>query len=138
MGPEGRERLCLPFCKTGTAFIKVRNSHLAYSRLLECMLDFPARSMKIIGITGTNGKTSCVYLLRNILEENNSVCGVIGTVNYAYPGKSIPASRTTPEAGELQKLFAEMKKNNCTHVIMEVSSHALDQERIGDLRFEDN
>lgn len=115
-------------------YIKVEDSYLAYACLVEFMFAFPSEKLKLIGVTGTNGKTSSVYLLSSILNQNNFICGKITTVSQTYPGNSIPASRTTPEAYDIQRLFLEMRKNGCTHVIMEVSSHALAQERIGNTK----
>lgn len=125
----------LPEYHPGINYIKVEDPYLAHACLVEFMFDFPSKKLKLVGVTGTNGKTSSVYLLDSVLNQNNFICGKITTVSQTYPGKSIPSSRTTPEAHDIQKLLSEMRENGCTHVIMEVSSHALDQRRIGTMKF---
>ncbi|OGV40562.1 MAG: UDP-N-acetylmuramoyl-L-alanyl-D-glutamate--2,6-diaminopimelate ligase [Lentisphaerae bacterium GWF2_49_21] len=121
--------------KNGISYIKVSDSYSAYARLVECFYDFPSSKMKILGVTGTNGKTSSVYLLNSILTSAGLKCGIITTVCYEWPGHSEPAARTTPEASEIQSHFSKMYEAGCTHVIMEVSSHALHQNRIGSAKF---
>ncbi len=125
----------LPVFHDGINYIKVSDPYSAYARLVECHYDFPARKLKIIGVTGTNGKTSSVYLLNSILRAAGFKCGTITTVSYEWPGYSRPAARTTPEAAEIQKLFSDMLENGCSHVIMEASSHALHQNRTGTAKF---
>ncbi len=121
--------------RSGINYIRVSDPYSAYARLVECYYDFPARKLKIIGVTGTNGKTSSVYLLNSVLCAAGFKCGVITTVCYEWPGYSRPAARTTPEASEIQKLFSDMLADGCSHVIMEASSHALDQNRTGTAKF---
>ena len=121
--------------RNGINYIKVSDTYSAYARLVECYYDFPARKLKIIGVTGTNGKTSSVYLLNSLLGVAGLTSGMITTVCYGWPGYSSPAARTTPEASEIQKLFYDMLKNGCSHVIMEASSHALHQNRTGTAKF---
>ena len=97
----------------------------------------PAKRMKLIGITGTNGKTSSTLLLKHILEKVlGTKVGLIGTMANMVGGETIPTERTTPESFELQGLFAKMRDAGCTHVVMEVSSHAIALERIGGVRFD--
>ena len=96
----------------------------------------PADSMCMIGITGTNGKTTSTYLLKHILEKTvGAKVGLIGTIQNMIGERVLHTERTTPESIELQKLFAEMKEAGCTHVIMEVSSHALVLHRADQIRF---
>jgi UDP-N-acetylmuramoyl-L-alanyl-D-glutamate--2,6-diaminopimelate ligase len=121
--------------RSGINYIKVSDPYSAYARLVECYYDFPAEKLKIIGVTGTNGKTSSVYLLNSVLAAAGVKCGMITTVCYGWPGYSRPAARTTPEASEIQKLFSDMLENGCSHVIMEASSHALHQNRTGTAKF---
>ena len=125
----------IPSFRNGINYIKVSDPYSAYARLVECYYDFPARRLKIIGVTGTNGKTSSVYLLNSVLGAAGLTCGMITTVCYEWPGYSRPASRTTPEASEIQKLFSDMLESGCSHVIMEASSHALHQNRTGTAKF---
>lgn len=122
------------------AVVEVDDSKEAYAELAEVFFDHPAASLCLVAVTGTNGKTTITYLLEEILAGNGFSVGVIGTVNYRYPvgkGKKVlPAPHTTPGAMQLQGLLREMVDNGVTHVVMEVSSHALAQSRIGNLRFD--
>ena len=97
----------------------------------------PAESMTMIGVTGTNGKTSVTLLLKQVLEKTlGAKVGLIGTMENRIGDLVIPTERTTPESFELQNLFAQMRDAGCTHVVMEVSSHAVALERIGGVRFD--
>jgi len=96
----------------------------------------PARRMVMVGITGTNGKTTTTYLLESIIRQAGGNPGVIGTVNYRYNTVEIPAPFTTPDPVSLQRILAEMTDNGVTHVIMETSSHALEQKRVAGIRFD--
>ncbi len=96
----------------------------------------PAESMKIIGVTGTNGKTSVTLLLKQVLEQVESCkAGLIGTMENRIGDLVIPTERTTPESFELQGLFARMRDAGCKYAIMEVSSHAIALERVGGVHF---
>ena len=95
----------------------------------------PSRSLKVIGITGTNGKTTTAFLCRHILDHSLQRCGLIGTVKYVVGEKELPATHTTPEAPDLQRLLAQMCDEGNRAVAMEVSSHAIAQERIGGIDF---
>ena len=90
----------------------------------------PTENIKVIGITGTNGKTTVTYLIKHILESRGAVCGLIGTNKNMIGDKVLETERTTPESNELWKLFAEMRDAGCTHIIMEVSSHSLELSRV--------
>ena len=96
----------------------------------------PSRKLKLVGITGTNGKTTTSYILEAIVRAEGRSPGVIGTVNYRYGGRKIPAPNTTPEPSELQRILADMLDTGTTDCIMEVSSHAIDQERIAGCSFD--
>ncbi|HEX5938056.1 MAG TPA: UDP-N-acetylmuramoyl-L-alanyl-D-glutamate--2,6-diaminopimelate ligase [Actinomycetota bacterium] len=96
----------------------------------------PARSMTTIGVTGTNGKTTVVHLLDAAFRAAGRTTGAIGTVGARVAGAPVPIARTTPEAPDLQRLLARMRSAGVTVVAMEVSSHALDQERVAGLRFD--
>ena len=97
----------------------------------------PAKSMKMVGITGTNGKTSVTLLLKHVLEKTlGARVGLIGTTANMIGEEIIPTERTTPESFELQCLFARMRDAGCTHVVMEVSSHAIALDRVGGVRFD--
>ncbi len=97
----------------------------------------PARAMKMVGVTGTNGKTSVTLLLKHVLEKTvNAKVGLIGTTANMIGDEVIPTERTTPESFELQALFARMRDAGCTHVVMEVSSHAIALDRVAGVRFD--
>lgn len=95
----------------------------------------PSQELVLVGITGTNGKTSITWLLEQIYQSCGITCGVIGTVNIRYPGTTIDNPVTTPDAVCLQKTMHNMKLAGVTHVIMEVSSHSLDQHRVDECNF---
>ncbi len=95
----------------------------------------PSRSMKVVGVTGTNGKTSITYLLEAIARANNDRAGVIGTIEARIDGAVVPLQHTTPEATDLQALLARMRAQGVDTVAMEVSSHSLDQHRVDGTRF---
>lgn len=116
--------------------IKVKNSRQALSLLSACFYGYPASRLRLIGITGTSGKTTTSYLVESILNTAGFSVGVLGTVSYRYGAKVKPAPVTTPESLDLQALLAEMVREGITHVVMEVSSHALDQGRLGEMVFD--
>jgi UDP-N-acetylmuramoyl-L-alanyl-D-glutamate--2,6-diaminopimelate ligase len=96
----------------------------------------PSRRMKLVGVTGTNGKTTVTYLVESILSAAGLKPGVIGTINYRYRGRQVPSHHSTPESLELQSLLAEMETAGAQSVAMEVSSHALVQERVRGIDFD--
>jgi UDP-N-acetylmuramoyl-L-alanyl-D-glutamate--2,6-diaminopimelate ligase len=96
----------------------------------------PSAAMTLVGVTGTNGKTTTTYLLEAIWKAAGHAVGVIGTIAYRHPGGSRPAPLTTPDAPTLQRLLAEMRAAGATHVAMEASSHALAQDRTAGCRFD--
>ncbi len=96
----------------------------------------PSQKMKVIGITGTKGKTTITYILEEILKKSCLVPGVIGTISYRGPKMTVPAERTTPEAPDIQRILCEMLDHGVTHCIMEVSSHALDLKRVMGIAFD--
>ena len=96
----------------------------------------PADAMTMVGVTGTNGKTTSTYLLKAVLEARGEKVGLIGTNQNMIGEEALPTERTTPESFELQKLFARMRDAGCTYVVMEVSSHALFLDRVYGVRYE--
>lgn len=96
----------------------------------------PSMNLRVIGITGTNGKTTMTYLLESILREAGRNPGVLGTINYRHSGRIFPSENTTPESADLQRLMAAMLREGVTDVLMEVSSHALAQGRIRGIQFD--
>ena len=118
-------------------YVLVPSDRLALA-LIGCnFYGHPARSMTMIGVTGTNGKTSVTLLLKQVIEKVlGAKVGLIGTMENRIGDLVIPTERTTPESFELQGLFAQMRDAGCKYVVMEVSSHAIALERIGGVRFD--
>ncbi len=116
--------------------IIVEDTHAAYSEICANWFSRPADKLKLIGVTGTNGKTSVTYMIKKILEEAGEKVGLIGTIQNMICDTVIEAKNTTPDAYELNSLFADMVKAGCGYAVMEVSSHALEQCRVYNLSFE--
>lgn len=112
------------------------NSRKTLAELSHRYFDNPSAKMRIIGITGTNGKTTTTYLMKSIFEEAGDKCGLIGTTGIIIGNKLIPATHTTPESLELCEYFDTMVKSGVNTVLMEVSSHALDQHRVDNINFD--
>lgn len=117
-------------------FILVPDSRVALAKLANIFYAFPSSHMKVVGVTGTNGKTTSTYLIEHMLSAQRQTVGVIGTVNYRFAGKEIPAVETTPGPLKLQALLAQMREAGCRYAVMEVSAHAIDQSRAAEIRFE--
>ena len=123
--------------KMDVPYVLVDNDRLALAMLGTNFYGKPAEAMTMIGITGTNGKTSVTLLLKQVLEETlGAKVGLIGTMGALVGNEHIHSDRTTPESLELQGLFAKMRDAGCTHVVMEVSSHAVTLDRIGGTHFD--
>lgn len=116
--------------------IYVPNAREALARISAAFYDQPAAKLKLVGITGTNGKTTTSYLVESVLNEGGLNPGVVGTINYRYAGKVFPAPNTTPESLDLQRLLNDMVESSVKAAVMEVSSHALSQERVGGCVFD--
>ena len=117
-------------------YILVPNARKALAALGANWYGHPAEKMTILGVTGTNGKTTVTYLLKSVLEQVlGARVGLIGTIQNMIGNQIIPTERTTPESFALQGLFAQMKAAGCTHVVMEVSSHALALHRVDCIPF---
>jgi UDP-N-acetylmuramoyl-L-alanyl-D-glutamate--2,6-diaminopimelate ligase len=114
----------------GLSLIHVNNSRTALACIANNFYERPSEKLTLIGITGTNGKTTTTYLLKSILESWGRHVGLIGTIQYMIKDRVCPALHTTPESLEFQRLLREMFLSGCTHVISEVSSHALAQYRV--------
>jgi UDP-N-acetylmuramoyl-L-alanyl-D-glutamate--2,6-diaminopimelate ligase len=113
----------------------VGDARLALAQLAAAFYLHPSGEMRVVGITGTNGKTTTAYLLASIFEAAGVPCGVLGTVAYRIGGDIREATRTTPEAPDVQRLLREMVDRGCGACAMEVSSHALALRRVDDIRF---
>ena len=118
-------------------YVLVESDRMALA-LLGCnFFGHPSRKMTMIGVTGTNGKTSVTLLLKHVLERClGAKVGLIGTMANMVGDEVIPTERTTPESFDLQALFGRMHDSGCSHVVMEVSSHAVTLERIGGTHFD--
>lgn len=119
----------------GVARVRVSDSRRALSKLALQFYGYPCKGLTLIGITGTNGKTTTSYLLESILKASGERPGVLGTIDYRFAGKAYPAPVTTPESLDIMRLIREMADGGATHVILEVSSHALNQGRTQDCPF---
>ena len=115
--------------------ITVPNAREALAHLAAGFHGRPADALEMVGITGTNGKTTTAFLTYDLLQAAGRHPGLISTVEYRINGRSIPAERTTPPAPELHKLLAGMRDGGCRSAVMEVSSHALDQDRVAGIAF---
>ena len=114
----------------GIACIKADNTRHTLASMSAEFYNKPSEKMRLIGVTGTNGKTTTTYLIKSILEAQGRKTGIIGTIQNCIGDKVLHADRTTPESLELQELFDEMYKEGVNDVIMEVSSHSLDLHRV--------
>ena len=119
----------------GAPAVVVENSRRALAEIAANRFDHPADSMVMLGVTGTNGKTTTTYLVKHMLEDAGYKVGLIGTNQNLIGDEVVETERTTPESYELHALFARMRDAGCTHVIMEVSSHSLVLDRVHDIRF---
>lgn len=117
------------------SYIKTDDTRKSLADLSAAFWGHPSSSMKLVGITGTNGKTTVSYLIESILKYAGCEPAVIGTINYRFKGRVFNAGNTTPGSAELQALLARMREDKVDFVIIEVSSHALDQERVRAVRF---
>jgi len=116
--------------------IKVKDVREALSRLASSYYQQPSSKLKVIGVTGTNGKTTVSFMIKSMLEQAGVKTGLMGTVHYEVGERVIPAQRTTPEALEVQYMMSQMVRAGCQACVMEVSSHALEQKRVLDVEFD--
>ena len=128
--------LCERRPETDLPFVRVADTRKALAAVGANWFGHPADRMTVIGVTGTNGKTTTTYLLKQVLERViGAKVGLIGTIQNMIGGEVLETERTTPESFELQALFAQMVEKGCTHVVMEVSSHALALSRVDCIDF---
>jgi UDP-N-acetylmuramoyl-L-alanyl-D-glutamate--2,6-diaminopimelate ligase len=119
----------------GTAYVQVPDSAEAMAHMAAAFYGHPSRSLTLIGVTGTNGKTTCATLLHKLLRELGYHTGLLSTVQNQIDEQVIPATHTTPDSIRLNELLARMVEAGCTHACMEVSSHSMVQHRVTGLRF---
>lgn len=116
--------------------IKVKDVREALARLATGFYQNPSSKLKVIGVTGTNGKTTVSFMIKAMLEQAGIKTGLMGTVHYEIGERMIPAQRTTPESLEVQQMMAQMVRAGCSACVMEVSSHALEQKRVLGVEFD--
>src|SRR5205814_9458237 len=114
----------------------VEDSRSALADLSSAFYGVPARKLKMAAVTGTNGKTTTTFLIKHICEKAGLRCGLLGTVRYEIGDRILPAVRTTPESLDIQELLAQIADAGCKTVAMEVSSHALVQDRTRGLEWD--
>lgn len=119
----------------GVAYVRVQDAARSMGLLAASFYEHPSSKLKLIGITGTNGKTSVATLLFRLFRALGYRCGLLSTVQNQIDDKVIPATHTTPDSITLNQLLTQMLAHGCTHVFMEVSSHAMVQERVTGLTF---
>lgn len=117
------------------SWIQVSDPRLSLALCAANFFSHPSKDIKVIGITGTKGKTTVTYILEEILKAAGFQPGVIGTISYRSPHRELKAERTTPEAPDLQKMLREMVEDGATHCVMEVSSQGLDLHRVAGIDF---
>lgn len=116
--------------------IVVADTREALARAATAFYGNPSASLKVIGVTGTNGKTTVAFMVKSMLETAGITTGLLGTIRYEIGDRVIPAARTTPEALEIQQMLSQMVRTGCQACVMEVSSHALDQRRTLGVEFD--
>ena len=122
--PSRATRICVP------------DAREAMARVSRSFYHHPSAKLKVVGVTGTNGKTTVAFMIKAILEAAGLRTGLLGTVRYEIGDRRLPAQRTTPESVEVQQLMSQMLKADCQACVMEVSSHALDQKRVLGVEFD--
>ncbi len=121
--------------KQEVTYISVGDSALALAIMAENFYDNPSEKLKVVAITGTNGKTTVATLLYNLFTSLGYKCGLLSTIENRIAGESVPASHTTPDAIQISGLMHKMWKSGCSHCFMEASSHAIHQQRIAAIKF---
>jgi UDP-N-acetylmuramoyl-L-alanyl-D-glutamate--2,6-diaminopimelate ligase len=120
---------------TSVPWITVPDARGAMASIAAELYGHPSRDMQVVGITGTNGKTTTAYLLRAVFDAAGKKCGLLGTVTYSLGDQELPALRTTPEAPDVQRMLRHMVDAGCRACVMEVSSHALSLRRVDSTTF---
>lgn len=116
--------------------IRVDDPRAALADVAAAFYGYPSQQLQTVGVTGTNGKTTTTFLLKHLLDVAERPCGLLGTVRYVIGPRELPAVRTTPESDDLQRLLRDMRGAGCRAAVMEVSSHALQQNRVRRVEFD--
>jgi UDP-N-acetylmuramoyl-L-alanyl-D-glutamate--2,6-diaminopimelate ligase len=116
--------------------VMTKDALLALSTIARALYDDPSASLKVVGVTGTNGKTTCTYLVEAMLHEDGAKPAVLGTVNFRGPGGILPATHTTPMADDMMRLCRWAVETGASHLVLEVSSHALAMHRADGVHFD--
>lgn len=122
--------------RANTLIVKVPRLAERLGLIADRFFDFPSRDLRVFGVTGTNGKSSVTTYIAQLLQRLDFPCGQLGTLGYGFPGALEAASHTTPDVVRVQGLLAGLKRKGAKAAVMEVSSHALDQKRVDQVRFE--
>jgi UDP-N-acetylmuramoyl-L-alanyl-D-glutamate--2,6-diaminopimelate ligase len=115
-------------------FIQVADPRTMLARVAQRFYRFPDRDMSVVGVTGTNGKTTVTHLVKHFLNGDQRV-GLIGTINYDLGARTVPSYKTTPESLDIYGMLAQMRDAGCRQAVMEVSSHGIDQQRVLGMQF---
>ena len=126
----------IPLPDPSVTVVRVDNGREALSLLSQAYFDYPAKKMISIGITGTKGKSTTTYMVRDIIEKSGKICGIVGTIGVAIAGKVTPTEHTTPESYDLQKYFHDMVEAGCDYMVMEVSSQGIKMDRVAGMSFD--
>ncbi|MFR6642078.1 MAG: Mur ligase family protein, partial [Megasphaera sp.] len=121
---------------SSTVQIQVPDIHHALEDMVPFFYDYPGKKMRMIGVTGTNGKTTTTHIIAHILRSAGHHVGVIGTIHALIDDEELPIHNTTPDVVELQRFLALMYEKGMTHVVMEVSSHALALDRVAGIEYD--
>ncbi|MBR6375152.1 MAG: UDP-N-acetylmuramoyl-L-alanyl-D-glutamate--2,6-diaminopimelate ligase, partial [Alloprevotella sp.] len=119
----------------GVTFVRVADTEDAVGRIATSFYGDPSRKLRLVGVTGTNGKTTIATVLYELFRKMGHKCGLLSTVCNYVDGRAVPASHTTPDPISLNELLGEMVEAGCEYAFMECSSHAIHQKRIGGLEF---
>ncbi|MBA3848837.1 MAG: UDP-N-acetylmuramoyl-L-alanyl-D-glutamate--2,6-diaminopimelate ligase [Opitutus sp.] len=121
---------------TRVTYVQVADARASLARAAQRLFKFPDRSLELIGVTGTNGKTTVASLVRHLLASSQERVGLLGTIHYDLGARVVPSYRTTPEALDLHGMLAQIRDAGCRQAVMEVSSHGIDQQRVLGVQFE--
>ena len=120
----------------GLTLLQVKDVREAMEIVAPFFFDYPGKTMRMIGVTGTNGKTTSTNIIRQVLKSSGYKCGMIGTINVLIDEESVVSHNTTPDVVDLQKFLYRMKEAGCQYVVMEVSSHALALKRVAGIEYD--